>query len=217
MINNNNKQFKVKKITRNTILTELFNSEKLNEIINNITKGNDLKDDLKSELFLILSEMKAAKLKAAYTGNYLLYLCINILKKQYNSSTSPFHKKYRGKLKFGELYNDVVYDDDVDVNIVFEGKVLDEVRKVLNEVSYLDRELFKLYYKMDEYDRWIGEKRDTSCTKNISSSRKIERKLAIKSSNGGKGISIDHSTIAIRVKKTLSKIINRLSVIDFDE
>ena len=215
MINNNNKQFKSKKISRDQIIIDLFESKRLDDAINNITKGNRLKEDLKSELFVILCEMKTAKLRAAYEGNYLFFLCINILKKQYNSKTSPFHKKYRGKLKFTELYEDVIYDE-VNASIIFEGKVLDEVRKILNEVSYLDRELFKLYYKMDEYDRWIGEKRDTTCSKNISSSRKIERKLAIKSSNGGKGVSIDHSTIAIRVKKTLKKIIDRLSLMDFE-
>jgi hypothetical protein len=59
---------------------------------------------------------------------------------------------------------------------------------------------------MGEYDRWIGSKRDTKCTKNISSSRKIERKLAIQAIKGQKRVTIDHSTIALSIKRTLEKL-----------
>ena len=188
---------------KNKLITDLYNNEKLNQAINNITKGDPLAEDLKSELFYILCGMPYEKLQAAEEDGYLLFLCINILKKQYNSSTSPFHKKYRTKTS--ELVYEV--EDDVDTSYLdYEAEVIQEINKFLETLAYTDRELFKIYYKMGEYDRWIGSKRDTNCTKNISSSRKIERKLAIQSIKGQKRVTIDHSTIALSVKNTLEKL-----------
>lgn len=196
---------------KDKLITELYKSPKIEEVLNNITKGDPLKEDLKSELFFIIAKMPYAKLKAAEEGNYLIYLCINILKKQYNSSTSPFHRKYRVETQELQEFN--VAEEESN-ELEFEEAVLTKVRAFLNTLSYTDRELFKIYYKMDEYDRWIGEKRDTTCTKNISSSRKIERKLAINNLKGQKRLTIDHSTIAVSVKKTLESLREHLKDIE---
>lgn len=193
-------------IEKDKIITDLYSSKEIDDIINNITKGDTLAQDLKSELFYILCSMSYDKLKAAKDGGYLIYLCINILKKQYNSSTSPFHKKYRNYNHNLEYNEEIQNESLTDVNLDFENMVLSEVNKVLETLNYIDRELFKIYYKMDEYDRWIGSKRDTNCEKNISSTRKIERKLAIQSLKGQKKLTIDHSTIALSLKNTLNII-----------
>jgi len=188
---------------KDKLITDLYNSDRLNQIIANITKGDPLAEDLKSELFYILCSMPYEKLKAAEEEGYLIFLCVNILKKQYNSSTSPFHRKYRTRTS--ELIDDI---EDAEDNsyIEYEQMILKEVNSFLESIDYTDRELFKIYYKMGEYDRWIGSKRDTKCTKNISSSRKIERKLAIQAIKGQKRVTIDHSTIALSIKRTLEKL-----------
>jgi len=191
---------------RDEIITDLYKSEKLNKAIVNITKNDPLKEDLKSELFYILCSMPYEKLLAAKEEGYLLFLCINILKKQYNSSTSPFHKTYRAKSNYSSIEDDMIEDNGLEDDLYLEDLVLKEVNKVLDELSYTDRELFKIYFKQGEYDRWTGIKRDTECTKSISSSRKIEKKLAIQSIKGQSRLTIDHSTIAKSVKKTLEKI-----------
>ena len=81
-------------LSKNDILTNLYKSKFIDELINKITSGHQLSDDLKAELFLILVQMSDVKIKRAYEQNYLNYLCVNILKKQYHSNTSPFHKMY---------------------------------------------------------------------------------------------------------------------------
>ena len=196
---------------RDKLITELYNNDKLNQAIKNITKGDPLAEDLKSELFYILCQMPYEKLKAAKDEGYLIFLCVNILKKQYNSSTSPFHKKYRSVTS--ELKYEVADDVD-DSYIEYEAIVLKEVEKFLDTIPFTDRELFKIYYKMGDYDRWVGSKRDTTCTKNISSSRKIERKLAIQSIKGQKRVTIDHSTIALSVKTTLEKLKKHFEILE---
>tara|TARA_R110000851_G_scaffold74070_3_gene163514 strand:- start:1841 stop:2467 length:627 start_codon:yes stop_codon:yes gene_type:complete len=192
------------KETKDSIISGLFTSEVIEEIVGNITRGNSLKDDLKAELFLILCEMSSERILEAHNKKYLMYMCINILKKQYNSSTSPFHTKYR-KNKSVELdgTEQVVTSSNYDEEYSKENLILEATEVFLRTLSVVDRELFKIYYKMDNYDRWIGENRDTTCTKNISSTRKIERKLALANVEGQKRITIDHSTVANSVKKTL--------------
>tara|TARA_R110000851_G_scaffold329568_1_gene501564 strand:+ start:1586 stop:2215 length:630 start_codon:yes stop_codon:yes gene_type:complete len=197
-----------KRITKESIITELYNSEVIAGVVDNMTRGDALKGDLLGELFLILCEMKAERLKKAHREKYLVYMCINILKRQYNSSTSPFHTKYR-KRKTSALEDtsetktdEFTYED----NHEREDAVLAETNKFLDRLGVVDRELFKIYYKMGKYDRWIGENRDTTCTKSISSTRKIEKKLALKAIEGQKRVTIDHSTIANSIKKTLKAL-----------
>jgi hypothetical protein len=67
-------------------------------------------------------------------------------------------------------------------------------------LNIVDRELFKLYYKIGEYDRWIGELRDKDCEKPTSSYRKIEKKLTID------GVKVSRNTIGISHRKTIKKI-----------
>lgn len=208
----------MKQLTKDQIIQELYTSEIIEEVLSNITKGNALKEDLRGELFLILCEMNAERIKKAYNEKYLLYMCINILKKQYNSSTSPFHSKYR-KNKTNELDGlDVVIDDEsYEDEHAKEVIILTEVNKFLDTLGVVDRELFKIYYKMDDYDRWNGEKRDTTCKKNISSTRKIERKLALQSIDGQKRVTIDHSTIANSLKKTLEDLTKHLKKLGLND
>ena len=189
---------------RDDILTDLFKSEMLNEIIIKITSNNVLKDDLKSELFLILCEMPEVKLVKAHKNNYLIYMCINILKKQYHSSTSPFHKKWR-KEKFNELSDSDNYIPDIDTDDDVET-IMDKIKWIVEtKLDVVDKELFKLYYKWDRYDRWTGDLRDTTCQKQRSSLRKIQKKLALTTFNS-KTITINKDTIASSINLSTEKI-----------
>lgn len=210
-------------LNKETILTQLFKSPILNEIVLKITSRHQLTEDLKAELFLILCEMKEDKIIKAHDNNYLIYMCINILKKQYHSSTSPFHKKWR-KDKFEDISFTEGDEDgtneleDLDIQLAFdevsEREEMEELMRKIkwivdNKLDVIDRELFKLYYKWDRYDRWLGDLRDVTCDKEVSSFRKIERKLAITtitSDGSNKKISIGRSTIALSHQRSIEKI-----------
>jgi GTPase involved in cell partitioning and DNA repair len=134
-------------------------------------------------------------IKDAYDNNWLNYMCINILKKQYHSSTSPFHKKYRKNQSDNEI-GDIPSEPEE-----FDYELISKIEWVVdNKLDIVDRELFKMYYKMDRYDRWLGDLKDETCKKPQSSYRKMEIKLALK---GEPRITISRSTISLSHQRSL--------------
>ena len=187
-------------MTRNHILDNLFRSPIIDDMLFNITGGNDLRHDLKSELFIILMEMPEQKIITAWKNHWLNYLCVNILKKQWRSSTSPFYKKYRKDWGGESLFEVIEELDDFDYD------TLDKVLKIVDGLPLVEKELFQMRYKLGKYDRWLGEWRDKTCEKPIYSYRKIENKLAIQTYNSNKPITIDHSTVEKYHKRVIEKI-----------
>lgn len=189
-----------KPLTKNDILTELYKSKFIDDLIWTITGGNQLKDDLKSELFLILVKLPDSRIINAYTNNWLNYMCVNIVKKQYHSNTSPFHRKYRRNSHdepLPEITSEYTNNDD---------KLIKEIMWfVNNKLDLVDRELFKIYYKIDRYDRWFGDLKDNTCEKPTSSLHKVARKLAITSVEGKK-ITIGYDTIRLSLNRSIMRI-----------
>jgi hypothetical protein len=193
-------------LTKNEIISDLWKSKFIDDLIWTITSGNKLKDDLKSELFLILCEFSDARIQHAWNNNYINYLCINILKKQYHSKTSKFHKLFR---KGGEEMTDMfptivdeVEGDDRDLIVKIEFIIQEKL-------DLIDRELFKMYFKIGRYDRWLGDLRDTTCQKPVSSLRKISKKLEIISLEGRK-VSISKDTIKLSLDRSMMIIRKQL-------
>lgn len=188
---------------KNEIIDILYKSVFIDEMINKLTNNSALRFDMKQELFLILLEMDDDKIKAAYNERWINYLCVNIIKKQFHSNTSPFYKNYR--INNNEIkYNDEYIDDEYDFNI---DEMYNDIIKWVDEnMKLTDSELFKIYFKYGKYDRRIGEWRDVNCENAVSSTRKIERKLEILGIPGKRKITIDHSTISNSLRKTIKKI-----------
>lgn len=187
-------------MTKSLILDNLFRSPVIDDMLVNITGGNDLRHDLKSELFLILMEMPDIKIIRAHQGRWLTYLCVNILKKQWRSTTSPFYKKWR-KNWGGEIMGDVI--DELDD---FDYETLDKILTIIDKLPLVEKELFQMRYKIGKYDRWLGALRDKDCQKAVYSYRKIENKLAIQTIGDKKPITIDHSTVEKYHKKSIERI-----------
>ena len=178
-------------MTGKDILTNLWKSGMVDEIILNITKNNPLAEDLKSELFLILLEMPESKIQSAYNGKWLTYLVVNVIKKMWNSNTSPFYKKWRKQLPNWSA-------DETP----FPENLIGDIIKAVEVLPLVERELFMMRYKIGKYDRWLGDWRDMKCKKSISSFRSIENKLQIG------GLKIDHSTVGVYHKKTITHLRN---------
>lgn len=188
-------------MTKSLILDKLWRDPLIDDILYNITGGNALREDLKSELFLILMEMKDQKIIKAWKEKWIHYLCVNILKKQWKSSTSPFYKKFKGE-KSNDFSGDII--DELDD---FDYELLDKVLQIVEtKLPLVERELFMMRYKLGKYDRWLGVLRDKECQKAVYSYRKIEQKLAITMVDGGQPITIDHSTVEKYHKRSIQKI-----------
>lgn len=188
-------------MTKHKIIEDLFRNPIIDDMIWNITGGHHLKEELKSELFSILLEMPETKIIQSYEGKWLTYLCVNILSKQWKSSTSPFHKKFK-KFKWEDIGIDNIPEEDSRLDLETLEKVLD----IVDRLPLVERELFKMRWKIDKYDKHFGELRDPNCQKDIYSYRKIEKKLAIETEGGKKYISIDHNTIHKYHQSVIDKI-----------
>ena len=195
-------------MSKNEIIENLYNSPFINDVIKNITGGHRLTEDLKAELFLILCEMPEDKIVKAWQGKWINYLCINILKKQYHSSTSPFHTKWRKDTTSNETPD---LPEDIEE---FNQDLITKIEHIVEtKLDIVDRELFKMYYKMDRYDRWLGDLRDTKCQKPTSPYRKMEDKLALK---GEPRITISRSTISLSHQRALMIIKKELEKYGYD-
>lgn len=90
--------------------------EKIVDNINNIVRN---KEDLIQEIYMVLLEYDEEKLRTLYDNNQLNFFLVRIVKNQYFSKTSPFHRKYR-------KYYDIINDGDVFENNDDDVEDLDE-------------------------------------------------------------------------------------------
>jgi hypothetical protein len=123
----------------------------LKKITNNITKNNDLTEDLFHYCLEILLNYDKAKMGEILKNNHVKYFYVSVVMKQWCSSTSPFYKEYR-KAAYNNTeymdFHDIVeeeYNHEIDEKIAFiQEQLKDEhwyVQKVIQmkaDMSYGD-------------------------------------------------------------------------------
>lgn len=76
-------------------MQEVYEENIVRDIITNMrVKSNDI-DDLEQEIYMILLEYNRDRIIELYEKKQLRYFIVGIVSRQYNSSTSPFYKKYK--------------------------------------------------------------------------------------------------------------------------
>lgn len=85
-----------------------INYDELKQITRNITKNNELWDELFHFCLEIVLTYDTDKINTILDKGHLKYFFVSILLRQWNSSTSPFYKVYR-KDKFSDI------DDTIDI------------------------------------------------------------------------------------------------------
>lgn len=81
-------------MTKDRIIADLFKSEEFNSCIAKM-KPEQLQDDLKSEVMLILLESSDQKIIDLYQAGGLKFYTVRIILNLIQSNTSPFFKKFR--------------------------------------------------------------------------------------------------------------------------
>lgn len=162
------------------------NYEELYQCIKNITKGNELSDDLFSECILILLEYKDAnKINELANSGQLKYFFISIAIRQYISTTSPFFTKYRkhqqntsDKDVYQLPIEDEQYDHDIDTLINY-------INKEKETQSWYTKKMLELKFEHNMSYREISKMTQiplTSCYNTINTFRnKVKEKY-----DGGK-------------------------------
>ena len=156
------------------------NYKDLEQAVKNITKGDKLTQDLFQECIIILIEYKDQdKIQELIDNNQLKFYFISIVIRQYLSSTSPFHTKFRKQAANAsemDVYNietvDEQYDHEIDELIKYINKQKDKeswYTKKMLELKFEDGLSYRDISKMTKIPL-------TSCYNTINAFRNKVRK-----------------------------------------
>jgi hypothetical protein len=110
-------------MSKNDILTHIFNNKLLNDAITNIVSAAH-KDDFKGFFILQVAEIAEEKLQALYAKNELDFYCLKIMTNQWKSTKSPYYKVYRnGGAPASQRIEFVDIEDYLRIN---QNKLVDE-------------------------------------------------------------------------------------------
>jgi hypothetical protein len=166
-------------LTKNEIITNLYNSKNFNDCIHKMEPVH-LQDDLKAEVISIVCEWPENKVVQLHQDKALEFYVVRVILNQVKSKTSPFVRKYRSTSTI-EITQDLpcIQED------CKEREVREEVERLaINEIDSLywyDAEMIRLYLKLGSF-RAIQEYTDIpfiSCYKNIKKSLATLKKKAI--------------------------------------
>lgn len=173
-------------MTAHEILTKVATDPEYKRVVKNITKGNQLSEDLFQELMLILCQYDKAKLEQVYNSGGLKFFIIRILQNQYKSDSSDFHIKHRRFKSVTFNIDDVVFrkdfideEDGYDYNL---DKILSIVEAEVNRETWVNKNdwyennLFKAFLKEGGY-RKLEKKTGISRTAITSTVNEYRRKV----------------------------------------
>ncbi len=165
-------------LLKNDIIGKLFSSKEFNDCINKM-EPEHLRDDLKSEVVMILLEMDEKKIIDLHQKNELKFYAVRIILNLMQSSSSPFYKKFRGlervymddmavehdRSEGQRLFNDAAQIADasfIDVEGVFTERVAREemedlALKEVDNLYWYDREIIRLYLQLGSYRKVEAE------------------------------------------------------------
>ena len=131
-------------MTKNQIITELYQSKEVEELILKI-QPSDLRDDLKQYVFHVLCEKPDEFIIELNSKNQLKYYAVRIITNSIFSDRSFFYVNYRNQK---EVYCDQFADiKDEETN----HDLLDKCEKEVEKLYWYNQELLKLYAKNGSY------------------------------------------------------------------
>lgn len=157
----------------NTAIVNLINSDEFKRCIQKV-QPDYLREDLVSEVSLILLETNPDKIVMLSNAKQLTFYAVRIILNQAFSNSSPFYKKYRkhtvnyvddilwepvmydanNPKRFCEMQKDLyIYEDSSDKNIKLKKdieKVMFEIEredKIYEVLDFYETEMLKLYLK----------------------------------------------------------------------
>lgn len=136
-------------IRKNDIVADLFQSKEFNDCIGKMEPAH-LRDDLKSEVMLILLETEERKLLDIHSKGGLKFYTVRIIINLIQSKTSGFYKRYRQQM--AELTDRFLADDSTDIEERAAWEAIEE--KALSEIDNLywyNGGMVKLYMQHGNY------------------------------------------------------------------
>lgn len=135
--------------TKNEIIEQLYKSREFNDCIGKM-EPEHLRDDLRSEVVLILLETPEEKIKQLHEQvNGLKYYTVRIILNLIQSKTSKFYKQYRQQL--AQLHDRFAYEAaDLEEREQRE-QVEDKAMSEIDNLYWYNKEMVKLYIEHGNY------------------------------------------------------------------
>jgi len=124
-------------VNREQIIQELYLSKDINDAIGKMNP-QELQDDLRQEVFLVLCEMEETRLFQMYNDGYLKYFIVRTILNMAKSDRSNFYKKFRGNLQEIPITYEVKKED-------YDESLNDKLEKSIEILHWYELELLKIY------------------------------------------------------------------------
>jgi hypothetical protein len=127
-------------MVKNKILAEFWDLKEVNEAFGKM-QPEELRYDLKAEVFLVLCEMDEQKLIGLYERNELRFYIVRTMLNMIKSDRSTFYKNYRNHIEFvaSDLNKEIKRINDEPTDLI------DKLEKNLEGLHWYNKEILKLY------------------------------------------------------------------------
>lgn len=125
-------------MVKNEIITQFWDSKEVNDAFEKM-QPEELRYDLKAEVFLVLCEMDEMKLIGMFERNELKFYIVRIMLNMIKSDRSTFYKNYRNHIEFVNI------DKEFDVINYDKLDLVDKLEKNLDDLHWYNKEILKLY------------------------------------------------------------------------
>jgi hypothetical protein len=123
-------------MVKNEILAQYWTSKEVNDAFDKM-HPEELRYDLKAEVFLVLCEMNDNKLEGLFERNELKFYIVRIMLNMIKSDRSTFYKNYRN---YTEFVDQDFVSDDYDRTNMFE-----KLEANMDGLHWYNKEILKLY------------------------------------------------------------------------
>lgn len=148
-------------MTRDIIVKSIYLNTNLSDFARRTTKGNDLWQDIISEMLISISEMPESKLIELHRSEGLVNYCYKIIHLSWNSPNSPFYVKYRAK-EGDDIRIEGIEVDGYDVEIDVLSRKCD---RIIKEIEFdISQKRYPSEVKVFELYTEIGSIRETAKT-----------------------------------------------------
>ena len=132
-------------INREQILCELWQSRDLSKAIGRM-KPEDLQDDLRQEIFVVLCEMDGQRLKSLWMRGQLSQYIFGIMWTMMQGHRTTFYNTHR---RFSELVSEEPNDLTPDNSDAWH-ETIDNLEPAINELDPYEADMIKLYIDMGQ-------------------------------------------------------------------
>lgn len=146
-------------LTRETILVNIYKDAKLREYATNITRGNQLTEDLLSCLYLHFSEMKEEKLTQLYSSEQFRFWAVRFMMNQYRSTTGDFHKMYKDFRVI--TYSSGINEEEITMNYELNTSMVNDFEA---EMQIIEKEILphlQHYEQIIFLELWTKDRKTT--------------------------------------------------------